>query len=171
MKPGFTARHEMNSSEAPTRGGHKNVQPRFPALSITYTNYINSIQSPPLPFTRKLGPQPPFRKANANDAKRPDTDATRHPHPPNLALTQSNTASSHPRLHSRRRRRRIRPHREISLERTLSRWHLEEVFTTEVIGATWRLRRCRLVEEAFGAIDDLDFDPMVDERTESSNAP
>jgi len=43
---------------------------------------------------------------------------------------------------------------------------LEEVFTTEVIGATWRLRRCRLVEEAFGAIDDLDFDPMMDERTE-----
>jgi hypothetical protein len=43
---------------------------------------------------------------------------------------------------------------------------LEEVFTTEIVGATWRLRRCRLVEEAFGAIDDLDFDPMMDERTE-----
>ena len=43
---------------------------------------------------------------------------------------------------------------------------LEEVFTTEIIGATWRLRRCRLVEEAFGAIEDLDFDPMMDERTE-----
>ena len=43
---------------------------------------------------------------------------------------------------------------------------LEEVFTTEIIGATWRLRRCRLVEEAFGAINDLDFDPMMDERTE-----
>jgi hypothetical protein len=43
---------------------------------------------------------------------------------------------------------------------------LEEVFTTEIIGATWRLRRCRLVEEAFGAIEDLEFDPMMDERTE-----
>jgi len=43
---------------------------------------------------------------------------------------------------------------------------LEEIFTTEIVGATWRLRRCRLVEEAFGAIDDLDFDPMMDERTE-----
>jgi hypothetical protein len=32
--------------------------------------------------------------------------------------------------------------------------------------ATWRLRRCRLVEEAFSYIEDLDFDPMMDERTE-----
>ena len=43
---------------------------------------------------------------------------------------------------------------------------LEEVFATEIMGATWRLRRCRLVEEAFGMVDDLDFDPMMDERTE-----
>jgi len=43
---------------------------------------------------------------------------------------------------------------------------VEEVFATEIMGATWRLRRCRLVEEAFGSIDDLDFDPMMDERTE-----
>jgi hypothetical protein len=43
---------------------------------------------------------------------------------------------------------------------------LEETFATEITGATWRLRRCRLIEEAFGSIDDLDFDPMVDERTE-----
>jgi hypothetical protein len=43
---------------------------------------------------------------------------------------------------------------------------LEEIFTLEILGATWRLRRCRLVEEAFGNIDDLDFDPMLDERTE-----
>jgi hypothetical protein len=34
------------------------------------------------------------------------------------------------------------------------------------MGATWRLRRCRLVEEAFGLIEDLNFDPMMDERTE-----
>ncbi len=34
------------------------------------------------------------------------------------------------------------------------------------MGATWRLRRCRLVEEAFSTIEDLDFDPMMDERTE-----
>ena len=45
---------------------------------------------------------------------------------------------------------------------------LEEVFATEIMGATWRLRRCRLVEEAFGTVDDLDFDPMMDERTEKS---
>jgi len=43
---------------------------------------------------------------------------------------------------------------------------LEQTFATEIMGATWRLRRCRLIEEAFGAIDDLDFDPMTDERTE-----
>jgi len=43
---------------------------------------------------------------------------------------------------------------------------LETIFATEIMGATWRLRRCRLVEEAFGMVDDLDFDPMMDERTE-----
>ena len=43
---------------------------------------------------------------------------------------------------------------------------LEETFATEIMGATWRLRRCRLIEEAFGAIDDLDFDPALDDRTE-----
>ena len=43
---------------------------------------------------------------------------------------------------------------------------VEQTFATEIMGATWRLRRCRLVEEAFSYIDDLDFDPMVDERTE-----
>jgi hypothetical protein len=43
---------------------------------------------------------------------------------------------------------------------------VEETFATEIMGAHWRLRRCRLVEEAFGLIEDLDFDPMMDERTE-----
>jgi hypothetical protein len=43
---------------------------------------------------------------------------------------------------------------------------MEQTFATEIMGATWRLRRCRLVEEAFSYIEDLDFDPMVDERTE-----
>ncbi len=43
---------------------------------------------------------------------------------------------------------------------------LEETFATEIMGAHWRLRRCRLVEEAFSSIEDLDFDPMMDERTE-----
>jgi hypothetical protein len=43
---------------------------------------------------------------------------------------------------------------------------VEQTFATEIMGATWRLRRCRLVEEAFSYIDDLDLDPMVDERTE-----
>ena len=43
---------------------------------------------------------------------------------------------------------------------------VEQTFATEIMGATWRLRRCRLVEEAFSYIDDLDFDPMIDERTE-----
>ena len=43
---------------------------------------------------------------------------------------------------------------------------VEETFVLEIMGATWRLRRCRLVEEAFSYIDDLDCDPMVDERTE-----
>src|SRR5450432_1563645 len=43
---------------------------------------------------------------------------------------------------------------------------IEQPFATEIMGATWRLRRCRLVEEAFSSIEDLDFDPMMDERTE-----
>ena len=43
---------------------------------------------------------------------------------------------------------------------------LEETFAAEIMGATWRLRRCRLVEQSFSGIDDLDFDPMPDERTE-----
>jgi hypothetical protein len=43
---------------------------------------------------------------------------------------------------------------------------VEQTFATEIMGATWRLRRCRLVEEAFSFIDDLDLDPMIDERTE-----
>ncbi len=43
---------------------------------------------------------------------------------------------------------------------------VEQTFATEIMGAHWRLRRCRLVEEAFSSIDDLDFDPMMDERTE-----
>ncbi len=43
---------------------------------------------------------------------------------------------------------------------------LEQTFATEIMGAHWRLRRCRLVEEAFSSIEDLDFDPMMDERTE-----
>ena len=44
--------------------------------------------------------------------------------------------------------------------------NVEQTFATEIMGATWRLRRCRLVEEAFSYIEDLDFDPMTDERTE-----
>ena len=43
---------------------------------------------------------------------------------------------------------------------------VEETFLLEIIGATWRLRRCRLVEEAFGNIGDHGCGPMVDERTE-----
>lgn len=45
---------------------------------------------------------------------------------------------------------------------------LEETFATEVMGATWRLRRCRMVEEDFTGLGDFDFDPMVDERTEKA---
>jgi hypothetical protein len=43
---------------------------------------------------------------------------------------------------------------------------VEQTFATEIMGATWRLRRCRLVEESFSFLDDLNFDPMIDERTE-----
>jgi hypothetical protein len=42
----------------------------------------------------------------------------------------------------------------------------EEIFAIEIVGATWRLRRCRLVEEAFGHVENLDVDPIIDERTE-----
>jgi SEC-C motif-containing protein len=43
---------------------------------------------------------------------------------------------------------------------------VEQTFATEIMGATWRLRRCRLVEENFSYMEDLKFDPMIDERTE-----
>jgi hypothetical protein len=43
---------------------------------------------------------------------------------------------------------------------------VEQTFATEIMGATWRLRRCRLVEESFGLIEDLNVDPMIDDRTE-----
>ena len=43
---------------------------------------------------------------------------------------------------------------------------VEQTFATEIMGATWRLRRCRLVEESFSFLDDLDLDPMIDEKTE-----
>jgi hypothetical protein len=43
---------------------------------------------------------------------------------------------------------------------------VEQTFATEIMGATWRLRRCRLIEENFSSIADLNFDPMIDERTE-----
>ena len=43
---------------------------------------------------------------------------------------------------------------------------LEETFATEIMCANWRLRRCGLVEESFGNLDDLNFDPMLDQRTE-----
>src|SRR5580698_2095604 len=43
---------------------------------------------------------------------------------------------------------------------------VEETFATEIMGAHWRLRRCRLVEESFSSIEDLNVDPMMDERTE-----
>ena len=43
---------------------------------------------------------------------------------------------------------------------------VEQTFATEIMGATWRLRRCRLVEESFSFLDDLDLDPMIDENTE-----
>ncbi len=49
--------------------------------------------------------------------------------------------------------------KELSPEGTL-----EETFTTEIMGATWRLRRCRVVEEDLAEISILD--PMVDEQTE-----
>jgi hypothetical protein len=43
---------------------------------------------------------------------------------------------------------------------------VEQTFATEIMGATWRLRRCRLVEESFSFLDDLDLDPMIDKKTE-----
>jgi hypothetical protein len=43
---------------------------------------------------------------------------------------------------------------------------LEQTFALEIVGATWRLRRCRLVEDAFSSIDNLNFDAMTDDRTE-----
>ncbi len=43
---------------------------------------------------------------------------------------------------------------------------VEQTFATEIMGATWRLRRCRLVERSLLLNEDLDFHPMMDERTE-----
>ena len=47
----------------------------------------------------------------------------------------------------------------------------EQTFATEIMGATWRLRRCRLVEEAFSYLEDLDFDPMVTNAPKNSKNP
>jgi hypothetical protein len=48
---------------------------------------------------------------------------------------------------------------------------IEQTFATEIMGTTWRLRPCRLAEEAFSSIDDPDFDPMTDEHTEKQQNP
>jgi hypothetical protein len=45
---------------------------------------------------------------------------------------------------------------------------LEQTFANEIMGANWRLRRCRLVEESFATVDGLDCDPMVDAKTEKA---
>ena len=68
----------------------------------------------------------------------------------------------------------VRPEEEEEYDHTLIKLmdeltpenSVEQTFATEIMGATWRLRRCRLVEEAFGLIEDLNVDPMIDERTE-----
>jgi hypothetical protein len=68
----------------------------------------------------------------------------------------------------------VRPDEEEEYARTLIKLmdeltpgnSVEQTFATEIMGATWRLRRCRLVEENFSSIADLNFDPMIDERTE-----
>ncbi len=41
---------------------------------------------------------------------------------------------------------------------------LEETFAIEIMGATWRLHRCRKVEASFTA----ELDPMIDEKTEKA---
>ena len=46
---------------------------------------------------------------------------------------------------------------------------LEQNFTTEIVSATWRLRRCRMADEALGLIstaDPLCSDPMLSAATE-----
>jgi hypothetical protein len=40
---------------------------------------------------------------------------------------------------------------------------LEQTFATEIMGCTWRLRRCRLVE--FNLAENAVLDPMIDEKT------
>jgi hypothetical protein len=46
---------------------------------------------------------------------------------------------------------------------------LEQNFTAEIVGATWRLRRCRLVE--FNFAENAAPDPMIDEKTEKLRNP
>jgi hypothetical protein len=71
--------------------------------------------------------------------------------------------------------RRCRPEEEEEYAQTLTKLMDEltpgnsvgQTFATEIMGATWRLRRCRLIEENFSSFADLNFDPMIDERTEN----
>ena len=41
---------------------------------------------------------------------------------------------------------------------------IEETFTAEIVGATWRLRRCRMVEQSLS--EGATLDPMVDDQAE-----
>ena len=44
---------------------------------------------------------------------------------------------------------------------------LEETYATEIMKASWRLRRCRMIEQAFASQpDSILIDPMLDEKTE-----
>jgi hypothetical protein len=164
-------------SAAEDRPNHddKNLRPIFPLFSATYTNDKDSIVSAHRTLLPEPGLHPYFQKEitmaiDPNDAVNipktstgPKTDAGKSKSSRNAIRTGLYAARDF-----------IRPDEQEEYAETLIKLMdeltpegtMEETFATEIMGATWRLRRCRLVEEAFSYIDNLDLDPMVDERTE-----
>ena len=140
----------------------------FSIPSTTYTNSPKILHAHPLLFNREKGH---FHHVNFSRRRRHQS-ARFHRSRTEAGKAKSFRNSIRTGLYAARDF--IRPEEEEEYAQTLIKLMdeltpentVEQTFATEIVGATWRLRRCRLVEEAFGLIEDLNFDPMIDERTE-----
>ena len=121
------------------------------------------LQSPLLCFDRKTGLHPVIRKESKAMAMDPN-DAVNIPKGPGGPKTDAgkqNSSRNAIRTGLYAARDFIREGEEEEYAQSLIRLMdeltpdgtLEETFATEIMGATWRLRRCRLVEEAFGSVN------------------